>query len=110
MYNHSAPSSRSLDLEGTPTLEHINTAVSRLEQRVRAMESRFSSSPVRSKSRRRGLSWTMAEKKIRKLHRAALDDVTEEKSRRLYSLELSASRHAGTSPRALLEKAKALLR
>ncbi|MCS3662326.1 hypothetical protein GGP68_003767 [Salinibacter ruber] len=70
----------------------------------------LTSSPVRSESRRRGLSWTTAEKKIRKLHRASLDDVTEDESRRLYHLELSASRHAGKSPRFLLEQAKALLR
>ncbi|MCS3712119.1 hypothetical protein GGP61_003757, partial [Salinibacter ruber] len=50
----------------------------------------LTSSPVRSESRRRGLSWTTAEKKIRKLHRASLDDVTEDESRRLYHLELSA--------------------
>lgn len=68
------------------------------------------SSPVRSQSRRRGLSWCTAESKIRKLHRAALDELTEEESRRLYSLELSASRHAGESPRRLLEKAKAVVR
>lgn len=67
------------------------------------------SSPVRSKSRRRGLTWTTAESKIRKLHVAALGEITEEQSRRLYSLELSASRHAGTSPRALLEQAKRIL-
>jgi len=70
----------------------------------------LTSSPVRSESRRRGVSWTTAEKKIRKLHVAALDDVTEEESRRLYHLELSASRHAGKSPRHVLEQAKAVLR
>ena len=70
----------------------------------------LTSSPVRSESRRRGISWTTAEKKIRKLHVAALDDVTEEESRRLYHLELSASRHAGKSPRHVLEQAKALVR
>ena len=64
------------------------------------------SSPFRSKSRRRGLSWTKAEQKIRKLHKAALGDLSEEASRRLYSLEQSASRHAGDSPRYLLERAK----
>jgi len=37
----------------------------------------LTSSPVRSKSRRRGLSYTEAESKIRKLHRAALDEITE---------------------------------
>ena len=67
-------------------------------------------SPVRSKSRRRGLSWTKAEQKIRRLHRAALDDLSEEASRRLYGLELSASRHAGESPRVLLERAKRVVR
>jgi hypothetical protein len=70
----------------------------------------LSFSPVRSKSRRRGLSWTEAESKIRQLHRENLDDVTEEESRRLYHLELSASRHAGKSPRHVLEQAKAVLR
>ncbi len=74
----------------------------------------LTSSPVRSESRRRGLSWTTAEKKIRKLHEAALNDVaadlTEDESRRLYHLELSASRHAGKSPRHVLEQAKAVLR
>lgn len=67
------------------------------------------SSPVREQSRRRGLSWTKAESKIRRLHRAGLDELDEEQSRRLYSLELSASRHAGESPRRLLEKAKAVV-
>jgi len=75
----------------------------------RSSTQRLTSSPVRSKSRRRGVSWTTAEKKIRKLHRAALDDITEEQSRRLYSLELSASRHAGESPQRLLEKAKCVV-
>jgi hypothetical protein len=70
----------------------------------------LTSSPVRSESRRRGLSWNTAEQKIRKLHVAALDDVTEDESRRLYQLELSASRHAGKSPRHVLEQAKALVR
>jgi len=70
----------------------------------------LNSSPVRSKSRRRGLSYTEAESKIRKLHRAALDQLTEDESRRLYSLELSASRHAGDSPRVLLERAKRVIR
>jgi hypothetical protein len=69
----------------------------------------LTSSPVRSESRRRGISWTTAEKKIRKLHRAATGDVTEDESRRLYHLELSASRHAGKSPRHVLEQAKAVL-
>jgi hypothetical protein len=71
----------------------------------------LTSSPVRSKSRRRGLSWTEAEFKIRKLHVAALDedDLTEEQSRRLYQLELAAARHGGDSPRAVLEKAKRIL-
>lgn len=78
----------------------------------RSQNQTLTSSLVRAKSRRSGLSWTTAEQKIRKLHRAALDDVnlTEEQSHRLYSLELSASRHAGTSPRALLEKAKRIVR
>jgi len=76
---------------------------------LRSDDQTLTSSPVRSNSRRRGPSWTTAEKKIRKLHRAALDDLTEEQSRRLYSLELSASRHAGKSPRFLLEKAKRIL-
>jgi hypothetical protein len=75
----------------------------------RSQSQTLTSSPVRSRSRRRGVSWTTAEKKIRKLHVAALDGITEEESRRLYSLELSASRHAGTSPRVLLEKAKRIL-
>ena len=70
----------------------------------------LNSSPVRSKSRRRGLSWNTAEQKIRKLHQAATGDVTEDESRRLYHLELSASRHAGKSPRHVLEQAKALVR
>lgn len=77
---------------------------------LRSDNQTLSSSPVRARSRRRGLSWTTAEQKIRKLHRAALDELTEEESRRLYSLELSASRHAGESPRRLLEKAKAVVR
>ena len=66
----------------------------------------LTSSPVRSQSRWRGLSWTTAESKIRKLHRAALDDIAGGESRRLYHLELSASRHAGKSPWHLLEQAK----
>ena len=66
----------------------------------------LTSSPVRSESRGSGLSWTTAESKIRKLHRAALDEITEEGSHRLYHLELSASRHAGKSPRHALEQAK----
>ena len=70
----------------------------------------LTSSPVRSQSRRRGLSWTTAESKIRKLHRAAFDDITEEESHRLYHLELSASRHAGKSPRHVLEQAKRVVR
>ena len=68
------------------------------------------SSPVRSESRRRGLSWTDCESKVRKLHRAALDQLTEDESRRLYSLELSANRHAGKSPGHVLEQAKRLVR
>jgi len=56
------------------------------------------------------LSWADCEQKIRKLHRAATGDVTEDESRRLYHLELSASRHAGKSPRHVLEQAKAILR
>ena len=67
------------------------------------------SSPVRSQSRRRGLSWTDCESKVRKLHRAALDEITEDESRRLYRLELSASRHAGKSPRHVLEQAKRIV-
>lgn len=67
------------------------------------------SSPVRADSRRSGLSYAEAESKIRKLHEAALDELNEQQSRRLYSLEMSASRHAGASPRALLEKAKRVL-
>lgn len=72
----------------------------------------LTSSPVRSESRRRGLRWTTAERKIRKLHRAALKDIalTEDDSRRLYALELSASRHGGESPRRLLERAKRVVR
>ena len=70
----------------------------------------LSSSPVRSESRRSGLSWTTAESKIRKLHQAALDDVTEDESHRLYHLELSASQHAGKSPRHVLEQAKRVVR
>ena len=69
----------------------------------------LTSFPVQSQSRRWPLSWTTAESKIRKLHRAALDEITEEESRRLYHLELSASRHAGKSPRHLLEQAKQIL-
>jgi len=67
------------------------------------------SSPVRAQSRRSGLSWTEAESKIRTLHVAALDDLDEDESRRLYQLEMSASRHAGASPSVLLEKAKRIL-
>jgi len=67
------------------------------------------SSPVRSESRRRGLSWTEAESKIRKLHAAAIDELTEQQSRRLLDLEITAARHGGASPRALLEKAKGVL-
>lgn len=70
----------------------------------------LTSSPVRSESRRHGVSWTTAESKIRKLHEAALDEITEEESRRLYRLELSASQHTGESPRYLLEQAKRVLR
>jgi len=77
---------------------------------LRSENQTLTSSPVRSESRRRGLSWTTAEKKIRRLHRTALDELTEAESRRLYSLELSASRHAGESPRRVLEKAKSLVR
>jgi hypothetical protein len=69
------------------------------------------SSPVRAKSRRSGLRWTTVEQKIRKLHAAAIDDdeLTEEQSRRLLDLELTAARHGGASPRALLEEAKGIL-
>jgi len=67
------------------------------------------SSPVRAESRRSGLTWATVEQKIRKLHRAAVDDLTGQQSRRLYALELSASRHAGRSPRVLLETAKRIL-
>jgi len=77
---------------------------------LRSEDQSLTSSPVRSESRRRGVSWSTAEKKIRKLHVAALDDVTEDESRRLYHLELSASRHAGKSPRHVLGQAKALVR
>ncbi len=69
----------------------------------------LTSSPVRSKSRRRGLSYTTVESKIRRLHVAAVDELTEEQSRRLYQLELAAARHGGDSPRAVLEKAKRIL-
>jgi hypothetical protein len=69
------------------------------------------SSPVRAESRRRGLSWTEAESKIRKLHAAAIDDdeLTEDESLRLLDLEITAARHGGASPRALLEEAKGIL-
>ena len=68
------------------------------------------SSPVRSESRRRGLAWTEAESKIRKLHAAAIDELTEAQSHKLLDLELSATRHAGESPRYLLERAKRVVR
>jgi hypothetical protein len=67
------------------------------------------SSPVRSESRRRGLRWTTAEAQIRALHVDALDELDEEQSRRLYALELAASRHAGESPRALVQRAEQVL-
>lgn len=67
------------------------------------------SSPVRAESRRSGLRWTTVEQKIRKLHVAALDELTEAGSRRLYDLELCASRHSAESPRLLLERAKRVL-
>jgi hypothetical protein len=69
----------------------------------------LTSSPVRSKSRRRGVSWTTVESKIRDLHVDALDELDEVQSRRLYALELAASRHAGESPRALVRRAKSIL-
>ena len=67
------------------------------------------SSPVRAESRRSDLRWTTVEQKIRKLHAAAIDELTEEQSRRLFDLELTAARHGGASPRSLLEKAKRIL-
>jgi len=73
---------------------------------LRSESQSLTSSPVRAESRRSGLSWTEAESQIRSLHVSALDDLDEDESRRLYQLEMSASRHAGTSPRVLLEKAK----
>jgi len=76
----------------------------------RSKNQSLQSSPVRSESRRRGLSFTEAESKIRTLHVSALDDLDEDESRRLYQLEMSASRHAGESPRVLLEKAKRVVR
>lgn len=68
------------------------------------------SNPSLSRSDTQTLTWADCEQKIRKLHRAATGDVTEDESRRLYHLELSASRHAGKSPRHALEQAKAVLR
>jgi hypothetical protein len=67
------------------------------------------SSPVRSESRRRGLRWTTAEAQIRALHVDALDELDEAESRRLYALELAAARHAGESPRSLVQRAEQLL-
>ncbi|WP_263784389.1 hypothetical protein [Salinibacter grassmerensis] len=68
-----------------------------------------SSSLTQSESSRRDLSWTGCERAVRTLHSDASDDLDRAQSRRLYSLELSASRHAGESPRRLLEQAKRIL-
>jgi len=76
---------------------------------LRSEDQSLTSSPVRSKSRRRGLSWATAEQKIEKLARAAVDELTKDEARRLYRLKLSASMHAGRSPRFVLEQAKAVL-
>jgi hypothetical protein len=69
----------------------------------------LTSSPVRSESRRSGLRWTTAEAEIRRLHRDALGELTEQESRRLYALERAASRHAATSPLATVQGAKRIL-
>lgn len=69
----------------------------------------LTSSPARSNPRQPVLSWTEAESKIRKLHQAGLDGISEDQSWRLYQLELSASRRAGESPQRVLEQAKAVL-
>lgn len=55
------------------------------------------------------MSWNTVEQEIRKLARAAIGELTKEEARRLYLLELSASRHAGESPDRLLERAKNVL-
>ncbi len=54
-------------------------------------------------------SWTDAEAQIRQLHRNAAGAVTESESRRLYALELAASRHAATSPLSAVQGAKRIL-
>ncbi|WP_157942210.1 hypothetical protein [Salinibacter altiplanensis] len=74
------------------------------------MSRSVSSSPVQSPSSRRELSWTGCEREVRKLHTDASEDLDRPQSRRLYALELSASRHAGKSPHHLLEQAKRVLR
>ena len=67
---------------------------------------RVDSSPVRAESRRSGLSWTEAESKIRKMLRASADELPKKDANDLYRLALCASRHAGESPRHLLQRAK----
>ncbi len=79
------------------------------QETVVIMSGSGSSSPAQFESSRRPLSWTGCERKVRTLHSDASEDLDREQSRRLYSLELSASRHAGTSPRHLLEQAKQVL-
>jgi hypothetical protein len=54
-------------------------------------------------------SWTDAESQIRRWHRDALGELTEQESRRLYALELAASRHAATSPLATVQGARRIL-
>lgn len=67
-------------------------------------------SPIVGSSNRGSMSWNTVEQEIRKLARAAIGELTKEEARRLYHLELSASRHAGESPGHLLERAKNVLR
>ena len=76
---------------------------------LRSEAQSLESSPVHAESRRRGLRWTDAESKIRALHVDALGELSEAQSRRLYQLELAASRHSAESPRALVQRAERVL-
>lgn len=73
------------------------------------MSSPAGSSIASARSNRSGMSWNTVEQEIRKLARAAVEELTKEEARRLYQLELSASRHAGESPAHLLKRARNVL-
>lgn len=76
----------------------------------RNMDNSDKASTTAVRANHQGTSWNAVEQKIRELARAAVGELTNEDARRLYHLELSASRHSGKSPDRLLERARNVVR